>query len=284
MNTILIKGLNKLKITKFLNINGTIKLNNKKFKIPVLQKTGYSNLFMSEPWMIDILKIVCPIENKKFIDVGVNIGQTLIKLKSVSSEIDYIGFEPNPNCVNYASKLIEENKFNNTLIIPVGISNKNEIGILNFFSDNDVDSAASMIENFRPGQKTFKKEYIPLFDLDSLKNKINLDSMSILKIDVEGAELEVLTSFKKEIGEKKPIILIEILPTYNIQNTDRLERQNKIQQLLFNYGYSIFRVIKKDEVLLELLEISEIEIHADINKSEYVMVPSSKKAMFLNNC
>ena len=58
--------------------------------------------------MIDILKIVLPIENKKFIDVGVNIGQTLLKLKSVSSEIDYIGFEPNPICVNLSLIHISE--------------------------------------------------------------------------------------------------------------------------------------------------------------------------------
>ena len=43
---------------------------------------------------------------KGFIDVGVNVGQTLLKLKSISSEINYLGFEPNPNCVNYLKNLI----------------------------------------------------------------------------------------------------------------------------------------------------------------------------------
>ena len=282
--TIFIRALNKFRILNLFNINGAISLNKKTFKIPILQKIGFSNLFMSEPWMIDILKIVLPIENKKFIDVGVNIGQTLLKLKSVSSEIDYIGFEPNPICVNYAAKLINENNFDNTLIIPSGISDKNEMGVLNFFSQSETDSAASMIEDFRPDQKTFKKEFIPLFNLDSLKNKINLDSISILKIDVEGAELEVLNSFKKEIEEKKPIILIEILPVYNAQNVRRIERQNKIQNMLKDFDYSIFRVIKQDDILLDLQEISEIGIHGNMNDSEYVMVPKVKKEVFKNNC
>lgn len=284
MNTIFIKALNKFRILNLLNIHGTISLNKKTFKIPILQKIGISNLFMSEPWMIDILKIVLPIENKNFIDVGVNIGQTLLKLKSVSSEINYIGFEPNPICVNYAVKLINENNFDNTLIIPAGISDKNEMGLLNFFSQSETDSAASMIEDFRPDQKIFKKEFIPLYNIESFKNKINLDSISILKIDVEGAELEVLNSFKKEIEEKSPIILIEILPVYNANNLQRLERQNMIQNMLKDFGYSIFRVIKKDDILLDFQEISEIGIHGNINNCEYVMVPKVKKEVFKNNC
>ena len=238
---------------------------------------------MSEPWMIDVLKIVLPIEGKKFIDVGVNIGQTLLKLRSVSSEIDYVGFEPNPLCVKYVHELIKENDFNNTLIIPSGISVKNEIGVLNFFSRSDIDSAASVVSDFRPDHKIFKKEFVTLFNIDSLNNIINLDSISILKIDVEGAELEVLNSFKIEIEEKNPIILIEILPAYNKQNISRIERQNKIQNMLQNIGYLIFRVVKQDETLIGFQEISKIGIHSNLNDCEYVMVPKVKKEIFIKN-
>lgn len=283
MNTTSIRILNKLKVLNLLNVNAAIKLNNKKFKVPILQQTGLPNLFVSEPWMIDVLKIILPIENKKFIDVGVNIGQTLLKLKSVSSEIDYIGFEPNPTCVNYTSRLIKENNFTNTLLIPSGISEKNEMGILNFFTTSDTDCAASTIEGFRPEEKTVRKEFVPLFDLESLKHQLNLDSISVLKIDVEGAELEVLNSFKHELKEKNPIILIEILPAYDHQNVQRIERQDKIQSMLKTLNYSMFRVIKQDDVLLNLQEISEIGVHGSMNDCEYVMVPEIKKKEFIKN-
>lgn len=283
MNKFFIRVLNKFKILDLLNVIGSVNLNGKRLKVPVVQKVGFSNLFMSEPWMIDVLKIVLPIEGKKFIDVGVNIGQTLLKLRSVSSEIDYVGFEPNPLCVNYVHDLIKENDFNNTLIIPSGISVKNEIGVLNFFSRSDIDSAASVVSDFRPDHKIFKKEFVTLFNIDSLKNIINLDSISILKIDVEGAELEVLNSFKIEIEEKNPIILIEILPAYNKQNISRIERQNKIQNMLQNIGYLIFRVVKQDETLIGFQEISKIGIHSNLNDCEYVMVPKVKKEIFIKN-
>lgn len=283
MIKLLIRALNKFKILSYVNVNGNVTLNNKSFKIPILQKVGYTNLFMSEPWMIDILKIVLPIDSKLFVDVGVNIGQTLLKLRSVSSDIEYIGFEPNPMCINYVNRLVEANSFTKFSIIPVGISDKTEIGLLNFFYSSSTDSSASMISEYRPEQKIERKEYIPLFDCEKLKKIVSLDLISVLKIDVEGAELEVLKSFYDVIKEQQPIILIEILPAYNDKNTFRIDRQNKIQNLLINAGYSIYRVIKKNDILLDLKSIPDIGIHSDLNKSEYVMVPSIKKKKFENN-
>ena len=182
MRLLFIRALNKLSLLKFFNLTGEVTLNGKRFKIPILQKTGFSNLFVTETWMIKILEVVLPIDNKKFVDVGVNIGQTLLKLRSVSSEISYIGFEPNPMCVNYSAKLIKENEFKNTILIPSGISEKTELGKLNFYSPSETDSSASMIEDFRFNQKTFRQEFVPLFDLNRLKSAIDLDSISILKI------------------------------------------------------------------------------------------------------
>lgn len=157
MNSIFIRALKKFKLLKFLNLNGTINCNNKSFTIPILQEVGFSNLYLSEPWMTDLLKIVLPIDRNQFVDIGVNIGQTMIKLKSVSTDIEYIGFEPNPKCVNYVYQLIKKNHFENITILPVGVSNQTVIGILNFFYSSVTDSSASIIEEFRPEQKINRK-------------------------------------------------------------------------------------------------------------------------------
>ena len=281
---LIIRGLNKIKVLKYLNLNVLIKLNNRKFKIPVLQKIGFNNLFMSEPWMIDLLKGIVNIDQGAFIDVGVNVGQTLLKLKCVDQEIEYIGFEPNPNCVNYTKKLIEVNEFDKCKLIPVGLSNKNELGVLNFYSDSETDASASIIPDFRRNSKIIFKEFVPLFEFNYLKDLVGCSDFSILKIDVEGAELEVLNSFYTAIGANKPIILIEILPVYNKQNVDRLQRQEKIQELLEKLNYSIFRVIKQDDNFEGIQEIDDIGIHSDMNKCEYVMVHNSKKDQLTDLC
>ena len=276
MNKYVVKVLRKINAFKFFNFNKTIRIGDKKFVIPVSDNIGYSNLNISEPWMIDVLKIVLPMGNSSFVDVGVNTGQTLLKLKSVSSDIEYIGFEPNPFCVNYVSKLIARNGFENTTIVPVGISDNSELGVLNFLEDSKADSSASMIAEFRKDHVIKRKEYIPLFNFEDLRDKINLDSISVLKIDVEGAELEVITSFKKELAKSETILLLEILPAYNEENTFRIERQNKIQKLLFDLNYSIFKVLKKNDLLLDFEEVKAIGIHSDLDLCDYVVVPNAK--------
>ncbi|MCF7561833.1 FkbM family methyltransferase [Sabulilitoribacter multivorans] len=281
MNEILVKVLNKLKIFKYFNFSKTIRINDKKFIVPVINDVGSSNLYISEPWMINVLKIAFSISGKSFIDVGINTGQTLLKIKSVSPEINYIGFEPNPFCINYLQRLIQVNNFQNTTILPVGISNKTEIGTLHFMNDSIVDSSASSIGNFREEHKEKKKTYIPLFDYKDLKDKVNLDKISILKIDVEGGELEVIKSFKEDIAKDEPIILMEVLPVYNDLSTFRIERQNKIQELLRNLDYEIFRVIKQNKLLLRFDKIKEIGIHSDLDRCDYVMVPKSRVTQFI---
>lgn len=87
-----------------------------------------------------------------FIDVGVNIGQTLMKVKSIDKDILYVGFEPNPNCVNYVNKFIEVNHIENCTIYPVGLSEK--IGFETLYADNEVASGATMLKDFRINYQT----------------------------------------------------------------------------------------------------------------------------------
>jgi FkbM family methyltransferase len=280
MNKLVFRILQRLGILNRLNIVTQILVNGKRFKIPILETIGYPNLSITERWMIELLKIILPLGDKKFIDVGVNIGQTLLKLRSISLTMSYIGFEPNPACIHYTSRLIKENGFITSELIPVGISDKTELGKLNLFFESKTDSTASIIADFRSGRKIDRTEYIPLLELDGIRKTVNLDGISILKIDVEGAELEVLKSFATEIEKQKPIILLEILPAYNEQNKIRIERQNEIQNLLKQFDYSIFKVIKQNDILSELIEIKEIGIHSDLDNCDYIMIPDTKKQRF----
>lgn len=279
---ILLKILKRIKILEHFNFTIPLHLNKKKFKIPIIQGVGESNLNISEPWMIEIFNIILPIDNRSFIDVGANVGQTLLKLRSLSSEINYIGFEPNPTCINYLNYLITENSLKSTYIIPFGISDKCQLGVLNFFHSSKVDSSASMVSQFRRPNKIIRKEFVPLINIEKVKEQIEIISISILKIDVEGGELEVMESFYHLIKQYQPIILIEILPCYNEENIFRINRQNKIQTILINLEYSMFRIIKSNNIFRGLIEIQNIGIHSDLNNCEYVMVPIHKKETFYN--
>lgn len=282
MNRLIVKVLNKFRLLHFININVAIYINNIKVYIPILGRVGIPNLTISEQWMIDLLKIVLEKFDGTFIDIGVNVGQTLLKLRCVNEKVEYIGFEPNSSCVFYSNKLIQINKFKNCTVIPVGISNITSLGILNFQNNSATDSGASIIPEFRSKTTIDHTEYIPLFEINQIDKIININEFAILKIDVEGAELEVLISFYDLIMKHQPIILLEILPVYNSSNRFRIERQTQVISIIFALNYSIFRVIKENDKFIGLQEVIEIEIHSDLNKCDYVLISKFRKAVLSN--
>lgn len=271
------------KIASFFNFTLSIRLSGNYFRIPIMGGLGYANVKMEEKWMIVLINNILKMESSKFVDVGANIGQTLLKLRSIDEDINYIGFEPNPSCNHYLQRLIKRNAIKNVTILPVGISTKTEIGALHFYEDNVTDSSASILSNFREN-KILHKAFIPLFNVETLLNTIDFDKISILKIDVEGSELEVLQSFKKQIHDSNPFILMEILPVYDeLKNSIRFHRQNNIKAILDELNYSIFRIKKNKNKLLGLSKIENFGVHSNLNDCDYVFVPNIKSDKFTDS-
>ena len=157
MKRILIKMLKRLRLLHHFNFTVSFSRNGNIVRVPVLGRLGDGNLRMSELWMCEVLEMLLPVRKGCFIDIGVNLGQTLIKLKLVDDEVPYLGFDPNPVCAYYVRELIRENKYDNAVIVPVGLSGKNELATLHFYSEGSSDSAASVIEGFRPHDKSVSK-------------------------------------------------------------------------------------------------------------------------------
>jgi FkbM family methyltransferase len=274
MNLLPVKFFYKLGYLKSINTSVRRSFNGETIIIPLINGLGYGNLYISEVWMYELLKILLPLRKGAFIDIGVNLGQTLIKLRSVDREREWVGFEPNPKCVSYAMQLIKANHFQNCRLLPVGIFDGEEIFELDFYSDAESDPSASMIRNFRPDEKVFERIFIPAFSFDKVNQLLDLKQIAIIKIDVEGAEWEVLNSMQNAIRKHRPILMMEILPCYNLANEPRIMRQQKIEVLLSELSYKLFRVFKPDwKKFVKLESIEKIGIHDNMNMCEYVMVP-----------
>ena len=271
ISKIAIRVLNKISLLPLFNIKTTISVNNRKVIIPIIAQEGLNNIRLSETWMTEVLKKLQPVFNGHFIDVGVNIGQTLIKAFTVFNDIKYIGFEPNPSCLNYCKNLIEINGFSNCSLIPIGIGEKTEVTKLLFFSDDKLDPSATIIQGFRDEGTVVKKEFIPVFKGSSLSNILPTNFGSILKIDVEGAELEVIEGFHSWINTTRPIILTEVLPVYSVENTFRLDRQQLLNSHLKNMNYVITRIVKNESITLISI-VSDVLLISSTDSSNFGFV------------
>ena len=267
----LIKIINKLGLLRYINTSYTLNVANKKIIVPVMG--NLSLLSISEPWMTKVLMSLKPSFGGTFIDVGVNLGQTLIKAYSVLDQLNYVGFEPNPGCVYYVRELIKLNRFQNCNILPVAVSNEASILSLHFFYDDESDSTASMLDLFRPDQNIDHSINIPVFNLHYFKPFLPDASNSILKIDVEGAELEVLQGLEDWIVANKPIIIIEILPIYNVANIYRLQRQQQLEHLLNKWDYTSHRI---DKLNITIEKVETIGVHSNLEYCDYILCPRSK--------
>ena len=278
---LLARGLKKLDLLHSVNFTVRTVINGRKYKIPLINGLGWSNLFSQELWMLDVLKSLYAeggLQKSAFIDVGINVGQTLLRVKSIDNNIEYYGFEPNPACVYYLQKLISTNYINQVNVIPAAIARQTGITKLISINGNDTDASASIIESFRKRNANTKDTFTSVFDFEVVNRLTQIQKVSIIKIDVEGAELDVLCSLLNLIRKERPYIIMEILPVYGEENEERYERQLELEALIQELSYQIFRVVKAKK---NLKKIGSIGIHSDLDACDYLLAPKeSKNLMF----
>jgi FkbM family methyltransferase len=272
------KFLKLKQLNALFNYSTTINLNTKKFKVPIIKNMGLLNLSVKEDWFLELLKKLKVPEGTSFVDVGVNVGQTLLLFRSHYSNT-YWGFEPNPACVYYLNALIESNRFRNTHILPVGLSSEKTLA--KFYRKNDSDSAGTIVSDLRPDYyEAGETNYVPLFIFDELGID-NMGSISLIKIDVEGAELEVLAGMSETLKKHQPVVICEILDCHSEKSVASMQaRADSLVELMRSLNYSVYRILHKDSKIA-FEKTAEIKLKVwtpqswDLN--DYLLVPPGKE-------
>ncbi|EKV27402.1 hypothetical protein C882_1904 [Caenispirillum salinarum AK4] len=82
---------------------------------------------------------------------------------------------------------------------------------------------------------------------DDMVAALGLEAVTLLKVDVEGAELEVLRGFERTLAAHVPFVVFELLPARRDAGDDdsRVKRAAALMDLLGAHGYR-FRQIGDD--------------------------------------
>lgn len=143
----------------------------------------------------------------RFFDVGANYGFYTVlaasKCKSVTS------FEPVAETFKWLQKNVKENSLANVKLNNSGLSNTISTTSINIYSSSGNNSVYD--RSIPEGHSLYlqRQEQIKLFDLDSLMKDKEFESPDLMKIDVEGGELNVLLGAQKTISVYQPIIIME---------------------------------------------------------------------------
>lgn len=181
-------------------------------------------------------------EGDVLIDVGANIGLfSSVAAISVGEKGKVYSFEPMKKTYNALLETIHLNKFKNITTENIAVSDKKQIIELHI---NDSEKNSGMASAY--SKNSTYTEDVQAFSLDEyfLDKKIN--SIKLIKIDIEGGEYLALLGMMNLLKKFKLILLIEI-------NPDNPFGKEKIESLLFGIGYKTYFIGDKGEVIYEKL-------------------------------
>ena len=245
------------KFYKKINFEGKFKVcfDKKKFFLyhfgdTISKHTFWNGLFKT--WENDtgwIWKELCENSNNIF-DIGANTGVYSLVAKTINKQSKVFAFEPS---INTFKQLQKNNKINNYDIIceKVALSNKSENQVFYDIPYQNQTSASLNPEKLKnwEGYKGNIVEYdVSCMKIDDFIVQNNIDSIDLMKIDVEMHEPEIIEGFKSHLEKFKPIIIIEVLETKVAEKLNSLFDLNE---------YLIFHLcgFKQAKQILSLIHI-----------------------------
>jgi len=139
-----------------------------------------------------------------FVDVGAHVGTWTLNLAKVFRRV--IAVEPNPEAIHALRENLENNKITNVEVLEVAASDK--------------EYTATLYVNEGPGLTSLLEQHPNPFGRDKVVRKVSVRAValddviqapvSLIKVDVEGFEVEVIRGLLKTIQAQRPSLCIEI--------------------------------------------------------------------------
>tara|TARA_B100001057_G_C22853701_1_gene951954 strand:+ start:607 stop:1440 length:834 start_codon:yes stop_codon:yes gene_type:complete len=191
-------------------------------------------------------------KNKKIVfDVGAHIGLCSLPLSFLVSKV--VSFEASPTNVKYLKKHLIVNNNLNVNVVPYLVGREN-ISYVDFYNVEDGSGIPSIV-NLNKKKKNLKINNVQIKQifLDDYvkKNSIIPD---VIKIDVEGAEFNVLDGATKILKDYRPKIIISLHP-------EHLRLLNRNIQEIYDYcdlySYNLLSCIDEHAITSNELSLDE---------------------------
>lgn len=179
-----------------------------------------------EEWMFNYIKQHY-VEHTNIIDLGGNIGTTTLLMSEVlSKDCKVFTFEPIYSDI-LLQNIVENQLTDRVTIYPYGVGNKIETLKIKpiHLLENINFGAVSIIRTLENNDNSLPIHIVPL-------DHFHFENVSLIKIDVEHMEIQVLEGCIELIKRCKPTILIE---TYQLQEV----AQTNVFKEIMSFGYEI---------------------------------------------
>tara|TARA_B100001287_G_scaffold119619_1_gene100794 strand:+ start:393 stop:1079 length:687 start_codon:yes stop_codon:yes gene_type:complete len=172
-----------------------------KLLVSFIQKLNFliTYIFQKNFSEIEFLKMILK-DEAVIVDIGSNLGNFISTLKKINKKTTIYSIEPNIDLINFQKKKFKKEK--NIKFFNIGIDSNNRIA--KFYIRKPV-SHSSLLDSHPDEEfnEVVSTSEVEVETLDSFIEKHNVNKITLLKIDTEGLDYEILTSLKILLLNKK---------------------------------------------------------------------------------
>jgi FkbM family methyltransferase len=198
------------KLEKRINIKQKSSLRIGKWKIwlnkenPFLSLKTYSDIFKEKDHTI--LPNFPSKNDSTIIDLGANEGFYTLKVKEKAPKSKIIAVEPNPIAFKILKKNIEANKLKNVMAVNKAVTSKSGKIVFEIVKDKTTIGALKVYKKYRKRGK-LRKIIVNSITLEKLCRIYKINNIDLLKIDVEGGELDILKNSENILSKIKKAVV-----------------------------------------------------------------------------
>ncbi len=199
-----------------------------------------------------------------FADVGANIGLHTAFVKKFYPDMEIMAFDPSPFSAMYLDLTLQLNKITNVKFEKFALSDKN--GKLDFYSFGEESSADALKNTNRVhGVKPIVIE-VETKKLDEVT--FGSSKPTVIKMDCEGAELNILKGAINILKQTRPLIILEIHPinkkAFHVTNEDIFFFVEEMNYILLSLKFDI-------------LDLEKFSAMQNSYEENYILLPKEMK-------
>jgi FkbM family methyltransferase len=141
-----------------------------------------------------------------FYDIGANVGQHSLFMSQHADQV--FSFEPFADVRNKLLDKVASNQRSNVTVYPVGLGDVN--GDLDFFEPAGANHGTGSFAASGSSANNKIPKKLPIRKGDDFLASNGLPKMDIVKMDVEGFEIRVLSGLQNRLRQDRPVVLMEI--------------------------------------------------------------------------
>ena len=211
--------------------NKQIKFNHKNIDINYRDDSDLSvidEIFVDKMYR-SVEQIISNLENP-IIDVGAHIGLFSIYASTFNSTIKIIALEPEPTNFALMKENLKLNHCKNVVIKNVALAGSDEEKASLYLSENNHNHTTLQPNHFTT--KPTEQLQITATNIKDLIEKNKLSKIGLLKMDIEGAEFEILKNLKKREWNKIRNIAVEY-------HEDAVNKRSDLENIIRSHGFSV---------------------------------------------